>query len=68
MRRYVGTGGVKTYTDTPAKAYIIYKPAKEFVGTVIQNYAVVIALAETLDGWNPRISTNDKLVTAFTRV
>ena len=65
VRRYAGTGGVRTYTDTTAKAYIKYQPAKEFVGAVIQNYAVVIALADTFVDLVPYINTNDKLVTAF---
>jgi hypothetical protein len=63
VRRYVGTAGVRTFTDTLAKAYMSYQPAKEFVGSTIQNYAVVIALAEPFIGWNPQINTNDKLVT-----
>ena len=66
IRRYTGTGGVRTGTDTLAKAYIRYEPAKEFVGSVIQNYAAVYALADTLMALVPQINTNDKLVTAFT--
>lgn len=66
IRRYTGTGGVRTGTDTLAMAYIAYEPAKEFVGSVIQNYAAVYALADTLMAMVPQINTNDKLVTAFT--
>jgi hypothetical protein len=65
VRRYSGVGGIRTYADTVAKAYISYKEAKEFVGSVVQNYAVVIVLAEAFDGMVPQINTNDKLVTAF---
>ena len=55
---------VKAYTDTPAKAYVLYKPAKEFIGAVVQNYLVAIVLVDTLAGILP-ISTNDRLVTEF---
>jgi hypothetical protein len=68
IRRYA-FGTPRTYVDTVAKAYIRYEPAKEFVGSVIQNYAVVYALAETLLGppFDIRvIDSNDKLVTRFT--
>jgi hypothetical protein len=66
IRRYTGTGGVRTGTDTLAKAYINYQPAKEFVGSVVQNYAAIYALADSLMALVPQINTNDKLVTAFT--
>ena len=63
IRRYTGTSGVRTSTDTLSKAYITYEQAKEFVGTVIANYAIIYVLAEPFIGWNPQINTNDKLVT-----
>lgn len=63
IRRYIGTSGVRTSTDTLTKAYVTYEPAKEFVGAVVQNFAVIYALAEPFIGWNPQINTNDKLVT-----
>jgi hypothetical protein len=63
IRRYAGTGGVRTSADTLTKAYMSYEPAKEFVGAVVQNFAVIYALAEPFIGWNPQINTNDKLVT-----
>jgi hypothetical protein len=69
IRRYSGATVERTWVDTPAKAYIRYEPAKEFVGSVVQNFAVVYALAETLVGPPfdiKAISTNDKLMTAFT--
>jgi hypothetical protein len=65
IRRYSGTAGIRTYADTLGKAYMSYQPAKEFVGSVIQNYAVVIVLAEPFEDMIPQINTNDKLVTAF---
>lgn len=63
IRRYAGTT-VKTYTDTPARAYVLYLPAKEFVGAVVQNYLTAITLVDTLVGLLP-VTTNDRLVTEF---
>src|SRR4029077_2962877 len=64
IRRYTGTT-VKSYTDTPARAYVLYKDSKEFVGAIRQNEAVAITLVDTLSGFIPPVSTNDKLLTEF---
>jgi len=65
IRRYSGIAVERTAADTIAKAYIRYEPAKEFVGSVIQNYALIYALVDTFVDMVPYINTNDKLVTAF---
>jgi hypothetical protein len=64
IRRYTGTT-VKSYTDTLARAYVLYKVSKEFVGAIRQNEVVAIALVDTLAGFIPPVSTNDKLLTEF---
>lgn len=64
IRRYTGTT-VKSHTDTLARAYVLYQASKEFVGAIRQNEVVAIALVDTLSGFNPPVSTNDRLLTEF---
>lgn len=64
IRRYTGTT-VKTYVDTPTRGYVLQKPAREFVGAVVQNYLVAVVLVDDLADWNPPVGTRDKLMVGF---
>jgi len=65
IRRYTGTT-VKTWTDTPAKAYLQHKPPKEFIGAVVQQYISAVTLANTVGDWHPPVGPRDKLMVWFT--
>jgi hypothetical protein len=65
IRRYSGTGPARTFSDTPARAYVIYAPDSALVGGVVQGNLLVWALVDSLAAMVPPLNTNDRLVTRF---
>jgi hypothetical protein len=64
IRRYTGTAGVRTFTDTAAKGYVLHQMAKEFVGASTQAEMTAIILVDGLSAILP-LSTNDRIVSGF---
>jgi hypothetical protein len=53
IRRYVGTGTGRPYTDKSCHARVMGYQPDELVGTVTQGDRKIIALAEDLEGYSP---------------
>jgi hypothetical protein len=64
IRRYSGTSGTRTHTDTATPGYVRYEVSKEFVGAVTQAELIAIVLVDALGLLLP-ITTNDRLLTGF---
>lgn len=64
IRRYVGSGTSRPYSDKPCRARVMGYTPQELVGSITQGDRKIIILAEDLEGYSPvfTVIKSDKVI------